>query len=98
MAIFDSILKPFARLLKQPIESFIQLETADSEFVLAAKDGSLVSLIRVDGARQIIGDEQYRRILSDCVIKFGTRFDKAGHAMQIYFARNPERSYAELKK
>ncbi len=98
MAIFDSILKPFARLLKQPIESFIQLETADSEFVLAAKDGSLVSLIRVDGARQIIGDEEYRRILSDCVIKFGTRFDKAGHAMQIYFARNPERSHAELKK
>ncbi len=98
MAIFDSILKPFARLLKQPIESFIRLETADSEFVLAAQDGSLVSLIRVDGARQIIGDEEYRKILSDCVIKFGTRFDKAGHAMQIYFARNPERSYAELKK
>lgn len=98
MAIFDSLFKPFAKMLKQPVESFIQLETADSEFALAAKDGSLVSLVRVDGARQIIGDEEYRKILNDCVVKFGTRFDKAGHAIQIYFARNPERSYAELKK
>ena len=97
MGILDGLLKPLVRLMRQPVESFIRIETADSETVLAAEDGSLVTVIRVDGARQIIGDEEYKKILSDCVVKFGTRFDRPGHAMQIYFCRNPERIHEEIR-
>ena len=98
MGMFDAILKPFVRILRQPVESFIRLETADDDTTLVAEDGSLLTVVRVDGARQIIGDAEYKRILSDSVVKIGTRFDRPGHAMQIYFSRNPERSYGELKK
>ncbi|MDE1151374.1 MAG: type IV secretion protein IcmB [Micavibrio sp.] len=98
MGILDKILKPVVRLLRQPVESFIRLETADSETVLAAEDGSLVTIVRVDGARQIIGDQEYKKILSDCVVKLGTRFDRPGHAMQIYFSRSPERIHEEIRK
>lgn len=98
MGILDNILKPMVRLLRQPVESFIRLETADSETVLAAEDGSLVTVVRVDGARQIIGDQEYKKILSDCVVKLGTRFDRPGHAMQIYFSRSPERIHDEIRK
>ena len=34
---------PFVTLAKQPIESFIRLETADDEFTMVAEDGSLIS-------------------------------------------------------
>lgn len=98
MSFLDGLLKPFVRLLRKPIESFIRLETADDETTLVAEDGSLLTVVRVDGARQIIGDAEYKKILSDSVVKIGTRFDRPGHAMQIYFSRNPERSYNELKK
>ena len=98
MGILDSILKPMVRLLRQPVESFIRLETADSENVLASEDGSLVTIVKVDGARQIIGDQEYKKILSDCVVKLGTRFDRPGHAMQIYFSRSPDRINEEIRK
>ncbi len=98
MGILDSILKPMVRLLRQPVESFIRLETADSENVLASEDGSLITVVKVDGARQIIGDQEYKKILSDCVVKLGTRFDRPGHAMQIYFSRSPDRIHDEIRK
>ncbi len=90
MSILDGFFKPLLKALKQPIESFIRLETADSEYVLAAEDGSLVSLLRIDGSYQIIGQNEYNKIISDAVVKFGTKFDKRGHALQVYFARNPD--------
>jgi len=97
MGILDRFFKPFVKALRQPVESFIRLETSDDAMTFAAEDGSLVTLIRVDGARQIIGDAEYRKILSDSVVKFGTRFDRPGHALQIYFARNPERIGEEIR-
>jgi intracellular multiplication protein IcmB len=98
MGIIDNLIKPFAKIMKQPVESFIRLETSDSETVLVANDGSLITLIKVDGSRQIIGPQEYKRILDDSVMKIGTRFDKPGHALQVYFARTPDRSFPELKK
>ena len=97
MGIIDRLFSPFVKVLRQPVESFIRLETSDDPITFAAVDGSLVTLVRVNGARQIIGDEEYKKILSDSVVKFGARFDRPGHAMQIYFVRNPERIGEEIK-
>ncbi len=97
MSILDSLLKPFVKLARQPIESFISLETADDETTFASQDGSLVTVLRVDGARQLIGVQEYQKILSDSVSKLGTKFNRPGHAIQIYFCRNPERMKEEIK-
>ena len=98
MSVLDRLLKPFMRMLRQPVESFIRLETSDDRVSFAADDGSLVSLIRVDGSRQIIGEQEYKKILADAVVKFGTRFDRPGHALQVYFVRNPDRVGEELQR
>jgi intracellular multiplication protein IcmB len=98
MGILDGLLKPLVRLSRQPVESFIRIETADGENTLVSEDGSLIALMRIDGARQIIGDLEYKKILSDSVLKFGTRFDRPGHAMQVYFSRSPERISEEIRK
>ena len=85
----DKALAPFARMIKQPLESFIRLETADDSVTLVAEDGSLVSMFQIDGARQIIGAAEYERIVEQGVIKLGARFDRAGYALQAVFIRNP---------
>lgn len=83
---------------RHPVESFIRLETAHDETTLLAEDGSLVSLIKIDGSRQIIGDEEYQHLIESATLKIGSRFDMPGHAMQIYFSRNPQRMRRELTK
>lgn len=94
---FDRILAPFARLAKQPLESFIRLETADDEHTLVAEDGSLVTFFKVDGSRQIVGASEYERIIEQGVIKLGSRFDRPGYALQVCFIRNPDRIGRELR-
>lgn len=93
----DKFLAPFSRLVKQPLESFIHLETADDEVTLVAEDGSLVTFVQVDGSRQIIGTQEYERIIEQGVIKLGSRFDRPGHALQVVFIRNPDRIGRELR-
>lgn len=97
MGIIDGLFKPVVMAIKQPVESFIRIETSDDEFTLVSQDGSLVSYLRVDGARQIIGDEEYQNIIETANVKLGARFDRLGHAMQVYFVRNPERVKEHLR-
>jgi len=96
--VLDDILASILMAAKQPIESFIQLETAEDDTTLIAADGSMVSFIRVHGARQIIGDAEYRWIVDQATTKLGSRFDRPGYALQVYFMRDPTMVGGELNK
>lgn len=96
MHFFDKLSAPFITLSRQSLESFIRLETVDDSVTVVAEDGSLVTYIRVDGSRQMIGPEEYQYLIETSTVKIGSRFDRPGHALQIYFARNPERIHLEM--
>jgi intracellular multiplication protein IcmB len=98
MSAFSKFLSPFVTLAKQPIESFIRLETADDDVTIVAEDGSLISYLKVDGSKQIIGQEEYAHILEAATLKLGARFDRPGHALQVFFTRNPSRSRSVTEK
>tara|TARA_R110002124_G_scaffold287365_1_gene474292 strand:- start:226489 stop:229467 length:2979 start_codon:yes stop_codon:yes gene_type:complete len=91
MAFLDKFLAPFQTLMKSTVESYVRLETADDEQTFAAKDGSLVTVLKVEGSRQIIGEEEYQHLIQSATLKIGTRFDRPGHAWQVVFVRDPER-------
>jgi intracellular multiplication protein IcmB len=98
MQFFEKLLAPFQMALRQSVETFIRLETADDEFTIATQDGSLVSYFRVDGSRQIIGEEEYRFLVDAATVKIGSKFDRQGHALQVVFLRDPERSAPQIEK
>ena len=54
----DAILAWFSTELKQTAESYCDLETADDVHTLVARDGSLLSVIRVFGVTQLIGQDE----------------------------------------
>lgn len=91
MGLLEKFLAPFQILMKSTVESYVRLETADDENTFAARDGSLVSVLTVEGSRQIIGEEEYKHLIQSATLKIGTRFDQAGHAWQVVFVRDPER-------
>jgi intracellular multiplication protein IcmB len=97
MKLIQKLLMPFQKAFKQSISSFIQLETADGVTTLVATDGSLVSYLRIDGSRQLIGQEEYEHIVQGATLKIGARFDRQGHAMQVYFNRDPARIRKKLE-
>lgn len=91
MSLLHKFLKPFQTSLKKTVESFIALETADNDHTMVAKDGSLLSYVKIDGSRQIIGEDEFKNLIESSTIKIGSRFDKPGHALQVYFVRDPFR-------
>jgi len=98
MKILDKILAPFQVALKLSLESFIRLETKENDTTLVSSDGSLVSYLKLDGSRQIIGEEEYLNLIKGATLKIGARFDRQGHAMQVYFVRDPGRVESHLNK
>ncbi len=97
MKIIDKILSPFQVLLKKSLESYIRLETADNDITMVASDGSLMSYIKVDGSRQLVGEEEYNYLIEGATIKIGSRFDRLGHSIQIFFVRDPDRIQSHLE-
>lgn len=95
---FFKFIVPFQTFFRQSIESFIMLETSDDNYSLVAKDGSLITYLKVDGSRQVIGEQEYQHLVEGATIKIGARFDRRGHAMQVYFVRDPTRIEPYLKQ
>jgi intracellular multiplication protein IcmB len=96
--IVDQTIASLMMAMRQPVESFIRLETADDRITLVADDGSLVSYIKLFGARQIIGDAEYQWIVDQATLKLGSRFDRPGYAMQFYFMRDPSTVGQDIDK
>lgn len=98
MKFFDKLLAPYQTAMKQSLETYIRIESSDDETTLVSSDGSLLTYLRVDGSRQIIGEEEYKHLIEGATIKIGARFDRPGHAMQVYFVRDPNRIESHLEK
>lgn len=98
MNFLNKLVLPFQKGFKQSVSSFIKLETSDDETTLAAYDGSLVTVVKLEGSRTMVGEEEYNNIINSAVMKLGSRFDRQGHALQVYFARNPDRVVTELEQ
>ncbi len=97
MSFLDKLMSPFQTAFKKSLESYIRLETADSNMAMAASDGSLLSYVKIEGSRQLVGEEEYQHLIESATLKIGARFDRPGHAMQVYFVRDPERIEENLK-
>lgn len=93
---FNDFFASIYTALRQPLETFVKLETADDETTMVAADGSLVTFVRIDGAKRLVGDEEFKNIVEQAKIKIGSRLDRPGYALQFYFMRDPSRIKSEL--
>jgi intracellular multiplication protein IcmB len=98
MRFWQKLIAPFEVAMKSTVESFIRLETSDDDHTLVSKDGSLLTVYKVDGSRQMIGEDEYRNLILASSIKIGSRFETQGHALQVYFVRDPDRVTANLER
>ena len=77
-------------MTKKSLSSFCFLETSDGNDVLVAKDGSLATMIRVDGIKQVMGDNELQHIVSSLNRQLGPYLGGEGHAIQVWFSRDKD--------
>ena len=90
---FESVDTFFAWLstsLQQTTESYCELETADSSDVLVNHDGTLISIIKIEGVTELAGAEEFGRLVEGLTNAFQPSMDRAGHALQVYFSHDKQ--------
>ena len=82
----DSILAWFSTELKQTTESYCDLETADSKNVLVARDGSLISVVRIFGVTRLVGADEFDSIHAGLTQSLQATLKRPGHVVQVHFS------------
>ncbi len=76
--------------LKQTTESYCDLETADSPTVLVNHDGSLLSIIKIEGITALAGQEEFERLVEGLNNAFQGAMGRPGHALQVFFSHDKQ--------
>src|SRR3972149_7678924 len=90
LGVFESLFSWLSNSLKQNTAAYCELQTADSPNVLVAHDGSLISVLRLDGVTSLIGKEEFDRIQTGLQQSLQTVMSQAGHVIQVYFCYNKD--------
>ena len=86
----DSVLAWMSTVLKTTTSSYCDLETADSSTVLVAHDGSLASVIKVNGITTLLGTPEFEHLYQGIAGSLQTALGRDGYEMQVLFNYNPE--------
>ncbi len=71
--------------LGQNMESYCAIETADGPHTLVAHDGSLISIVRLQGVNQLVGSEEFGRIRDGVLLSLQTSMSRSGTKVQVFF-------------
>jgi len=82
----DSFLAWFSTELKQTVESYCDLETAEDRHTLVARDGSLLSVVKFYGVTKLIGTEEFDRIHHGLTQSLQATLKRPGYAVQVFFS------------
>lgn len=81
----DTFFAWLSTALKQTTESYIDLETADSPTALVNHDGSLLTVIKVEGIMELAGTDEFNRLVEGLANAFHGAMGRPGHALQVLF-------------
>lgn len=94
----DAILAWFSTDLKQTVESYCDLETAEATHNLVARDGSILSVVRIFGVTRLIGQEEFDAIHQGLTQSLQATLKKPGHVLQVYFGYDREAVKPEIEE
>lgn len=94
----DNVVYGINEWFKQPIYSYCVLETAEDDYVLTGNDGSLVSILELEGSIRMIGEEEQENLVNSLSRSLGSRMNKKGHSIQIVIDYDPTEAKNEIQK
>lgn len=93
----DALLEWLGNTFRQTTASYCFLETADNEHNIVARDGSLVSIIRLNGIRYLVGSDEFARIIQGVSNNLQTSLSRSGHSMQVFFSFDQEQVTQDIQ-
>lgn len=86
----DTFFSWLSTSLKQTTESYCELETADSPTVLVNHDGTLLSVLEIEGVTALAGTDEFERLVEGLTNAFQGAMARPGHVLQVYFSHDKQ--------
>ena len=96
--LFSTVYDAATVMSKKPVASFSHIETTDGENTIVGKDGSLMTLIKVDGVKQVLGQDELNHLIEVLTSKLSAYLGRNGYAIQVWFCRDPDRAPEMLRE
>ena len=93
----DFVLASSASISKKDMSAFCFVETTD-ENLLIGQDGSVGTMLRIDGIRQMMGGAEFEELVEKASNNMSTYFSRRGRALQVWFCRDPDLSKPMVKE
>lgn len=81
----DTFISWLSTGLKQTNESYCDLETAENRYTLVARDGSLISVLKIHGVTKLVGLEEFERLHVGISQSLKATLSRHGHGIQVVF-------------
>ncbi|WP_192484417.1 MULTISPECIES: AAA family ATPase [Cysteiniphilum] len=95
---FEELIALLSTFSKQTIYNYCELESAYDKVTLIAKDGSLVTLLQVDGYSGVLSPSDFKVLARDVANILTPLYQGPGHSCQFFFAYDPELFASEIKE
>ncbi|PCH57319.1 MAG: type IV secretion protein IcmB [Legionellales bacterium] len=93
----DGLMAWLGSSIGQLAETHCSVETADDHHTLAAKDGSLISIIKIHGATFLIGPDEFASLHTQITQSLQATLARPGHALQVFFLHDKELIVSDLE-
>lgn len=94
----DFLLFSLAKMRMKSLKDYCFLSTACSPKNLIAKDGSILSVFEIYGAKEIVGERELEHIVEMLENTLGPAMNKEGHQLQFVFIRDQGRTESDLER
>lgn len=94
----DTLLEWVATSLKSTAASYCDLEAVDNRHTLVARDGSMLSVLQLEGVQFMVGGEEFERLHEGVCNAFSTAMSREGHGIQVLFTYDNETVLGEIKE
>ncbi|PHQ80498.1 MAG: type IV secretion protein IcmB [Coxiella sp. (in: Bacteria)] len=95
---FNSFFAWMSTSIKQTTSSYCDIQTADSPTALVAHDGSLLSVIKIEGVTSLVGADEFKEIHAGLQQCLQTIMSQPGHVIQVFFSYDRDQVGDVLKE
>lgn len=93
----DTVIAWLSSGLKQTNASYCDLETAENHSTLVAKDGSLVSVLHIQGSTGLVGSYEFEKLHNGISQSLQATLSRAGHSLQVVFTYDRDAVKQEIQ-
>lgn len=88
--VLDALYTIAARSTKHHLAAYTDLECTEDDQTLVYKDGTVLSIIKIEGIKKLVGPEEYVEIVENITRSLTSYMKGKDYAIQVAFSRDPD--------